>query len=149
VIALGFEPRGFAQPPEGFGFLVPRRERRRVVACTFMGTKFPFRAPENRILVRCFVSGAEENGALLPSVLEELRDLAGVTGDPLFSRIYPWPRSMAQYTVGHRERISALEGRLQENAGLYLAGNAYYGVGIPDCIRMGRQLAERVVADGL
>ncbi len=103
-----------------------------------MGTKFPFRAAENRILLRCFLSGVEDNGAL-PSVLEELKDLVGLTREPLFFRAYRWPLSMAQYTVGHQERMRDLEIRLAGKPGLHLAGNAYYGIGIPDCVRMGKR----------
>ncbi len=145
VIALGFEPGSFSRPLEGFGFLIPRCERRRLVACTFMGTKFPFRAPDNRILLRCFVSGAGDESALVPAVLEELKDLVGLTREPLFSRVYRWPLSMAQYTVGHQDRMRALETRLAANPGLRVGGNAYYGIGIPDCVRMGRRAAESIV----
>ena len=118
VIALGFDPASFPKPLEGFGFLVPRRERRRLVACTFMGTKFPFRAPDNRILLRCFLSGAADDAGLLPAVLEELREMTGLSGEPLFTRIYRWPLSMAQYTVGHQARIAAIELRLRANPGV-------------------------------
>lgn len=142
VIALGFDPASFSRPPEGFGFLVPRRERRLLVACTFMGTKFPFRAPENRILLRCFLSGTPDDPSLLSSVLAELREVTGLKGEPLFSRIYQWPHSMAQYSVGHQRRIALIEARLKQNPGLHLVGNAYHGIGIPDCIRMGKQFAE-------
>jgi len=78
-------------------------------------------------------------------VLDELKEMTGLSGEPVFSRVYRWPQAMAQYTVGHRERISRIEVRLSENPGLFLAGNAYHGIGIPDCIRMGRQVAEAVV----
>jgi oxygen-dependent protoporphyrinogen oxidase len=145
VVAMGFDPASFRRPLKGFGFLIPRCERRRVVACTFMGTKFPFRVPENRILLRCFVGGSSDDESLLPAVLEELRDSIGLTGDPIFSRVYRWPLSMAQYTVGHQERVSAIEVRLRLLPGLFLGGNAYHGIGIPDCIRMGRQLAGSIV----
>jgi oxygen-dependent protoporphyrinogen oxidase len=144
VIALGFDAGSFSRPPEGFGFLVPRRERRRLVACTFMQTKFPFRAPENKVFLRCFLAGAEDEPGLLPAVLEELRELTGLTGRPQFSRVYRWPRSMAQYTVGHQRRVAAIEDRLNQHPGLFLAGNAYHGIGIPDCVRMGKQIAERI-----
>ncbi len=146
VVALGFDAGSFSRPPVGFGFLVPRRERRRLVACTFMGTKFPFRAAENRILLRCFLSGTPDDSSLVPSLLDELREMTGLEGDPLFSRVYQWPLSMAQYTVGHRERVAAIEVRLRQNPGLYLAGNAYYGIGIPDCVRMGKLCAANIVA---
>jgi oxygen-dependent protoporphyrinogen oxidase len=146
VIAMGFDPSSFSRPLEGFGFLIPRRERRRLVACTFMGTKFPFRAPDNRILLRCFLGGLPDDESLLPEVLQELRETIGLTGDPLFTRVYRWPLSMAQYTVGHQDRVSAMERRVSQNPGLYLAGNAYHGIGVPDCIRMGRELAECIVS---
>jgi len=138
VIAMGFDRSAFSRPPAGFGFLVPRRERKRLVACTFMGSKFPFRAPDHKYLLRCFLSDES-------SVIDELREKVGLVGDPLFSRTYRWPQSMPQYTVGHQERVSAIEVRLRLIPGLFLSGNAYYGVGIPDCIRNSRQLAERVV----
>jgi protoporphyrinogen oxidase len=141
VIALAFDPASFSKPLEGFGFLVPRRERRRLVACTFMGTKFPFRTPPNRVLLRCFVSGAQEDDTLLPAILAELREMIGLRGAPLFSRFYRWPLSMAQYTVGHQDRVSGIEVRLRMNPGLHLVGNAYHGIGIPDCVRMGREVA--------
>jgi oxygen-dependent protoporphyrinogen oxidase len=70
----------------------------------------------------------------------------GVTAEPLFARIARWPASMAQYTVGHAERVAQIEQRLGQIPGLYVAGNAYYGIGIPDCIRMGREAAGRVAA---
>jgi oxygen-dependent protoporphyrinogen oxidase len=145
VIAMGFDPASFSKPLQGFGFLIPRRERKRLVACTFMATKFPFRAPQDRILLRCFLGGLPDDDALLPSVLEELRETIGLKGDPLFTRVYRWPLSMAQYMVGHQDRVSAIEVRLRLHQGLHLAGNAYHGIGIPDCVRMGRQVAERLI----
>ena len=110
-----------------------------------MGTKFPFRAANNRILLRCFLSGTPDDTSLLSSVLVELREITGLSGDPLFTRVYQWPLSMAQYSVGHQDRIAAIEGRLRQNQGLSLAGSAYYGIGIPDCVRMGKELADRLV----
>jgi len=77
--------------------------------------------------------------------LEELRETIGLKGDPLFTRVYRWPLSMAQYMVGHQDRVSAIEVRLRLHQGLHLAGNAYHGIGIPDCVRMGRQVAESLI----
>jgi oxygen-dependent protoporphyrinogen oxidase len=145
VIAMGFDPASFLKPLQGFGFLIPRRERKRLVACTFMATKFPFRAPQGTTLLRCFLGGLPDDEALLPSVLEELRETIGLRGDPLFTRVYRWPLSMAQYMVGHQDRVSAIDVRLRLHQGLYLAGNAYHGIGIPDCVRMGREVAESLL----
>ena len=153
TVALGFDAGDFARPPVGFGFLVPRKERRRLVACTWIGTKFPYRVPDGKVVARCFLGGRddaavleESDEAVIATVTEELRRIAGVTAPVRFSRVFRWPRSMAQYSVGHPGRLRELEGRTGTIAGLHLAGNAYEGIGIPDCIRLGKAAAERIVA---
>jgi oxygen-dependent protoporphyrinogen oxidase len=152
TVAVGYDAADFAQQPSGFGFLVPKKERRRLVACTWVGTKFSYRVPDGKIVARCFLGGMEDAGILAESdeaiaamVASELRDIAGVSATPRFTRISRWPRSMAQYTVGHTARQDELESRLSLVPGLYLAGNAYRGIGIPDCIRMGRAAAESIL----
>ena len=153
TVALGFDAADFARPPAGFGFLVPKKERRRLIACTWIGTKFPNRVPEGKIVARCFLGGMEDAGilqesdeAILAAVTAELHEIAGFHAVPRFSRIFRWPRSMAQYTVGHPRRLAELESRAAAIPGLYLAGNAYQGIGIPDCIRMGRTAAEKILS---
>jgi oxygen-dependent protoporphyrinogen oxidase len=149
TLSLGYEKAGFSHPLNGFGFLVPKRERRRLVACTWVGTKFSYRVPDHLAVLRCFIGGGEESDeALLGIVRDELRDIMGVKETPLFTRLARWPRSMAQYTVGHRDRLAQIEARAAALPGLHLAGNAYTGIGIPDCIRMGQQAAERIVSAG-
>jgi oxygen-dependent protoporphyrinogen oxidase len=147
TLSLGYEKAGFSHPLNGFGFLVPKRERRRLVACTWVGTKFSYRVPDHLAVLRCFIGGGEESDeALLGIVRDELRDIMGVKETPLFTRLARWPRSMAQYTVGHRDRLAQIEARAAALPGLHLAGNAYTGIGIPDCIRMGRLAADRIVS---
>lgn len=153
TVALGFAVGDFGHLPAGFGFLVPKRERRRLVACTWVGTKFSHRVPDGKIVARCFLGGMEDAGVLQESdddivaaVTAELREIAGVTARPRFSRIFRWPRSMAQYVVGHRARQSEVEARVAAIPGLHLAGNAYHGIGIPDCIRLGKAAAEKILA---
>jgi oxygen-dependent protoporphyrinogen oxidase len=153
TVALGFDADDFVRLPDGFGFLVPKVERRRMVACTWVGTKFSHRAPHTKLIARCFLGGRldaaildESDTAVLAIVREELRDIAGVTATPRFYRIFRWPRSMAQYTVGHAARLAEIETRTAQIPGLYLAGNAYQGIGIPDCIRMGKAAAEAICA---
>ena len=153
TVAVGFDAADFAQLPSGFGFLVPKKERKRLVACTWIGTKFPYRVPEGKVVARCFLGGMEDAGvlgesdeAVTAAVTRELREIAGVTAPARFTRIARWPRSMAQYTVGHPARQAELEARLAQIPGLYVAGNAYQGIGIPDCIRMGRAAAEKILA---
>jgi len=117
------------------------------VACTWVGTKFSCRVPDHLAVLRCFIGGGEESDeALIEIVRDELRDIMGVKEMPLFTRLARWPRSMAQYTVGHRDRLARIEARAAALPGLHLAGNAYTGIGIPDCIRMGKQAAERIVS---
>ena len=148
TISLGYERRSLNHRLNGFGFLVPKRERRRLAACTWLGTKFSHRVPEHMAVLRCFVGGEEPTNDedLVAAVREELRAIMGVDAEPVFARVARWPRSMAQYSVGHGERVARIEARLARLPGLHLAGNAYYGIGVPDCIRMGRQAAERIAA---
>ncbi len=156
TVALGYDKKGFRHPLNGFGFLVPEKERGRVIACTWVGTKFSHRVPETHVVLRCFLGGAgdpeildEPDEFVLATVRDELRAIMGVTESPSFTRITRWPRSMAQYTVGHQQRVRRIEELLARAPGLHLAGNAYYGIGIPDCVRMGKQAAERIAASGL
>src|SRR5262249_4184964 len=125
--------------------LVPRRERRKLIACTWVGTKFAHRVPDGKVLLRAFIeeSGISEQ-AVVAGISEELRDIMGINVQPLFWRVWRWPNAMAQYTVGHQERVAEIEARLKGIPGLHLAGNAYHGIGIPDCIRLGKQIAERI-----
>lgn len=138
--------------PPGFGFLVPRSEGKQLLAATFVHNKFRHRAPEDRALLRCFFAGknAENVWALaddqiIAIVREELRQILGVRADPLFARVYKWKSAMAQYGVGHLDRLDRIEGLRQQLPGLALAGNAYRGIGVPDCIRSGRDAAKQVV----
>lgn len=147
TLALGYRREGFGHPLNGFGFLVPRRERGRLVACTWVGTKFAHRVPGDMAMLRCFLSGGsmgDSDEAVTTAVREELRDIMGVTQSPVFARAYRWPRSMAQYEVGHGARVAEIEERLKPLAGLLLAGSGYHGIGVPDCVRMGKAAAERI-----
>jgi oxygen-dependent protoporphyrinogen oxidase len=153
TLALGYDKAVLGHGLRGFGFLVPARERRRLVACTWVGTKFSHRVPEGQAVLRCFLGGASDEGVLdesdesvVQTVLGELREIMGISAKPAFYRIARWRKSMAQYTVGHEDRVRRIEERLREHAGLYLAGNAYHGIGIPDCVKMGREAASRIAA---
>ena len=153
TVALGFCKEVRSSLPPGFGFLVPRSEGKRMLATTFVHNKFPHRAPEDRALLRCFLGGSRDEQALqLPDeeilgiVREELRQILGLTAEPLFARVYRWKGAMAQYTVGHLERIERIEKLRKQLPGLALAGNGYRGIGVADCVRSGEQAAAEVVA---
>jgi protoporphyrinogen/coproporphyrinogen III oxidase len=153
TVALGFGRDVRATLPAGFGFLVPRREGKRLLAATFVHNKFPHRAPKDRALVRCFLGGSRDEQVLqlsdeniLDIVRDELREILGVRAEPLFARIFRWKGAMAQYTVGHLERLQRIEDLVKQLPGLALAGNGYRGIGVPDCIRSGEAAAQQVLS---
>jgi protoporphyrinogen/coproporphyrinogen III oxidase len=153
TLSLIYKSSEFDGMRAGFGFLIPKRERRRLAAGTFVGTKWPYRAPEDRIVLRCFFGGindedvlGETDESLLAIARDELRRILGLTAAPIFHSIARWPRSMAQYPVGHIDRVQEIRERVAGIPGLHVAGNAYEGIGIPDCIRLGRRAAREVLA---
>jgi protoporphyrinogen/coproporphyrinogen III oxidase len=138
--------------PPGFGFLVPRMENRRILAATFLHNKFPYRAPDDKALIRCFLGGTRDEEILQLSedelaalVHRELREILGITAQPLFVRIFRWQRAMAQYGIGHKARVERVKGLLAGMPGLALAGNAYGGIGVPDCVRSGSEAARIIL----
>jgi len=153
TVALGFDKEVRAALPSGFGLLVPRSEGKRMLAATFVHNKFPHRAPADRALIRCFLGGSRDEQILqLPDdeilniVREELRQILRLSAEPLFTRVYRWKGAMAQYVVGHLERLRRIEGLLKQWPGLVLAGNAYRGIGVPDCVRSGEAAAQQALA---
>jgi oxygen-dependent protoporphyrinogen oxidase len=153
TLALGYRREECGPIPPGFGFLVPAKERKTLVACTFVGAKFPYRVPDSHVVLRCFLGGAGSESvldmsddAMVSTVRGELRGLLGWDKPPAFVRIRRWRKSMAQYTVGHAARIAEVRALLQQIPGLQVAGNAYEGIGIPDCVRTGRAAATALLA---
>ena len=137
--------------PPGFGFLVPRSERKRLLAATFVHNKFPHRAPEDRALLRCFFAGSNaenvwqlSDDALIAVVRNELQQILGLRATPLFARVYKWKSAMAQYAVGHLERLDRIERLRRQLLNLALAGNGYRGIGVPDCVRSGQDAVKQV-----
>jgi oxygen-dependent protoporphyrinogen oxidase len=154
TVNLAFRRADIPHALDGFGFVVPFAERRSVLACTFSSVKFPSRAPAGRALLRAFVGGALQpemfelgEGEMVAAVRRDLRDLLGVAAAPLFSHVERWPRSMAQYHVGHLRRLARIDARLDALAGLRLCGNAYRGAGVPDCVRGGEEAAASLLKD--
>jgi oxygen-dependent protoporphyrinogen oxidase len=152
TVNLGYNRSVRASLPPGFGFLVPRSEGKRMLAATFVHNKFPHRAPEDRALLRCFIGGARNEHVLqapdeevVRIVREELRQVIKLTADPLFTRVHRWKGAMAQYGVGHLERLQRIESLLLQLPGLALAGNGYRGIGVPDCVRSGSEAANKAL----
>lgn len=152
TMTMGYNMTDLAKLPPGFGFLVPRSEGRRMLACTFVHCKFPHRAPADKGLLRCFLGGAGDEAVLALSdeeittiVRRDLREIVGLEAEPRFVRIYRWRGAMAQYTRGHLDRVTRIESNVAKIRGLALAGNAFRGIGVPDCIRMGADAAAEMV----
>lgn len=152
TVTLAYRRAEIRHPLDGFGFVVPQVERRPVFAGTFSSVKYPGRAPEGHVLLRVFVGGAlnesvleADDAALVEIARAELGDLLGATRAPLFTRVARYPRAMPQYHVGHAVRAEAIERAMARHPGLRLAGAAYRGVGIADCVRSGEEAAEEVV----
>ena len=152
TVALGFDKDVRQTLPPGFGFLVPRSEGKRILAATFVHNKFPHRASEDRALLRCFFAGknAEDvwplaDDQIVAIVRHELQEILGLRADPLFTRVYRWKSAMAQYNVGHLDRLDRIERLRQKLPGLALAGNAYRGIGVPDCVRSGTDAVKQLL----
>jgi protoporphyrinogen/coproporphyrinogen III oxidase len=152
TVGLGYDRVVRQVLPPGFGFLVPRSEGRQLLAATFVHNKFPHRAPEDRALLRCFFAGlnAERvwpfaDDQIVGIVRKELQQILGLRAEPLFARVYKWKSAMAQYGVGHLDRLDRIERLRQQLPGLALAGNGYRGIGVPDCVRSGRDAAKQFV----
>jgi len=154
TVSLVYDEAKLGPLPEGFGFLVPASEGRAMLACTFVHRKFLGRTPPGKAVFRAFLGGmknegllAESDDALVAVVHRELKEILGIEAEPEYTQVSRWRRAMAQYAVGHQERIARIAARVATLPGLRLAGNAYDGIGIPDCIRLGRQAARELVAE--
>jgi len=149
TVSLGYRRADVPHPLDGFGFVVPRTEGKALLAGTFSSVKYPGRAPEGHALIRAFLGGMlnagvlrEDDDALIARARDELRAALGIAAAPVLTRLHRWPASMPQYRVGHLSRIETIERRVAGLPGLTLAGAAYRGVGIADCVRSGEAAAE-------
>jgi protoporphyrinogen/coproporphyrinogen III oxidase len=152
IASVGYERAQVGHSLAGMGAVVPAIENSPILAISFSSRKYVHRAPEGKVLLRVFVGGARRpelaemaDDRLRPLVLGELARLLNIHGEPGFCNIAHWPGTMPQYHVGHKQRVARIESRVAELPNLALAGNAYHGVGIPDCIHGGQQAIERLL----
>jgi oxygen-dependent protoporphyrinogen oxidase len=165
TVTLAYRRSDLSRPLDGYGYVIPRREGRRALACTWTSTKFPHRAPEGYALIRVFVGRAGQElpspsgrGAalslskgvggeveLLELAREELELTLGITAEPLVSRVFIWENAMPQYNLGHLEKLAWIDAALAKYPGLALAGNGYRGIGIPDCIHSGELAMKKIL----
>jgi oxygen-dependent protoporphyrinogen oxidase len=151
VINLAYNLDDIAHNLNGFGFVVPTVEKRPILACSFTSLKFTGRAPRGKVLLRCFMGGAtnpeiyeRDDNWLMKTAHEEMCELLGVSDKPILKMVSRYYQSMPQYFVGHLDLVSKIKERVSKYKSLELAGNAYSGVGIPDCINSGETAAEKI-----
>ena len=152
LVVSGHKLSDFRNPMDAFGLVIPAIENRKILAVSFSSRKFPNRAPEGHLLLRTFVGGAMQpellqmdDDAMVATVNSELKDIFGMSADPMFSEVVRYNNAMPQYHVGHLELIAQIESAQAKIPGLQLAGSAYNGVGIPDSIASGQAAADRVL----
>jgi len=148
VAATGHRRESVAHPLDGFGFLIPRTQGIRILGSIWTSSIFEQRAPEGYVQFRTMLGGAGDPSVMdlsddqvLDVVRRELSPLIGLAGEPAFVRVYRWKHGIPQFTLGHRERRARLEQLASGHPGLHLVGNAYYGVGLNDCVKMAHRLA--------
>ncbi len=152
TVALAYPVSIVGGAVQGFGFVVPRIEKRDLIAATWTSLKWPHRAPPDRLMVRGYVGGVGresilelDDAALVGRIRAELKQICGITADPTYVEVNRWMNAMPQYRLGHLERLAQAEAALTRYGGLVLTGSAYRGIGIPDCIRDGAAAADKVV----
>ena len=153
IASMAFRREQIGRPLDGMGAVVPRIEHSPILALSFSSVKYPHRAPDGTVLIRVFAGGARDESLavlpddqLVPLLVEKMRPLIKLQGDPICVHTAHWPNTMPQYHVGHLDRAAAIESRVSALPGLELAGNSYRGVGVPVCIHSGEQAAERTLA---
>jgi len=150
TVSLAYRQSDLTHELDGYGYVIPRREGRRALACTWTSTKFPHRAPEGYALIRVFVGRAGQDipwneNELLELAKEELKLTLGITAEPLLHRVFMWENAMPQYNLGHPEILKRIDATLKNHPGLALAGNGYRGIGIPDCIHSGELAVNKIL----
>lgn len=149
AVTLAYKKEGFSHSLDGFGFVVPIAENRKIMACTWTSSKFPHRVPEGHVMLRCFIGGAlkedlaeQDEAALEEMVKKELREMMGITEEPVFVRAFKNEKANVQYQVNHGSLIEQVNEELAAMPGMFLSGSAYTGIGIPDCVFNGTRAAE-------
>lgn len=153
TVSLAYRREQIRHPLNAMGFVIPATEKRTLNSCSFSSQKFEGRAPEGYVLLRGFTGGkmdahvyAMPDDELIAGVKRDLADLLGIEGEPLFARLARWEKSMAQYAVGHVGRVKRIDEEAAKFPGLFLGGNGYTGVGVPDVIARSERIASNLPA---
>jgi oxygen-dependent protoporphyrinogen oxidase len=151
VICFGYARERIARDLGGFGYLIPRKEGRSILGTLWDSSIFPQRAPEGHVLLRSMMGGATNPAAadftddeIMTRTQADLREIMGITAKPDFVRIFRHPLAIPQYLSGHAKRLTAVADRLKDHPGLFVTGNAFFGVGLNDCVHAANRAAEQV-----
>jgi oxygen-dependent protoporphyrinogen oxidase len=154
VVCFGYKRDKIARPLDGFGFLIPFREGRKILGTLWDSSVFPNRAPEGYVLLRSMLGGArmselarQDENKLIDLVMDELRDIMGINVRPDFAKVYTHAKGIPQYSVGHEKRLDTIDKIISKINRFYITGNAYRGIGVNDCIENSYKLAERIVQE--
>ncbi|MBI5188247.1 MAG: protoporphyrinogen oxidase, partial [Nitrospirae bacterium] len=153
VVCFGYKREKVLHSLNGFGFLIPHKERRRILGTLWDSSIFPNRAPEGSILLRSMVGGAKspelamlEDNALINTVFDELKPIVSLKAEPDMVRIYRWEKAIPQYVLGHGEKLGFIDEQLKLYPDLYLTGNAYRGIGMNDCIENAYKIVKEIIS---
>jgi oxygen-dependent protoporphyrinogen oxidase len=154
VVCLGYKRDKIKHALNGFGFLIPHREKRKILGTLWDSSIFPNRAPEGHVLLRSMLGGMrmselamQDENKLVYLVMEELKNILGIKTEPDFIRVYKHEKGIPQYTLGHEKKLESIDIIINKFKGLYLSGNSYRGIGVNDCIENSYKLAERIIKD--
>ncbi len=153
VVCFGYEQEKIDRDLDGFGYLIPKKEGCQILGTLWDSSIFPARAPEGHVLLRSMMGGATNAAAIDLSdeqvkqrTMAELKKIMGISVEPDFVRIFRHHRAIPQYTVGHAERLAAVQTKVATHAGLFVTGNAFYGVGLNDCVNASNHTADQVLS---
>jgi oxygen-dependent protoporphyrinogen oxidase len=151
TITLAYRRENFEHPLNGYGFVIPSTENRKIMAITWTSSKFKYRVPDGYVMIRAFVGGARNSEMVSPGdnellgiVRSELKEIMGINSKPDLTRIYRWHNAMPQYIIGHEENLKRIEEHLKSLPGIYITGSSYKGIGISDCIKNAGEVAEHI-----
>lgn len=152
TVSMSFKRSQIKKSIDGFGFVVPKAEGKRIIGSTWSSIKWAGRAPDDELLLRCFVGGSlheklleKTDEEVMTMVLEDLKSIMDIEGEPVMKKMYRYKKAMPQYTIGHIERVEGIEFELKEHKGLFLTGSAYHGIGISDTVREAEDTAKKVL----
>jgi oxygen-dependent protoporphyrinogen oxidase len=152
VVCLGYRKDKIGQPLDGFGFLVPKRENRRILGTLWDSSIFPNRAPEGYVLLRSMLGGAravevalQDENRLINTVMDETKKIMDIQAQPDFAKVYTHEKGIPQYLLGHGKRLEVIDTIVSSHKGFYMTGNSYRGIGVNDCVENSYKLAERIL----